>query len=711
MKNTLACGTIALLVLALTIDRSFAQTAEELYQKGIQLEEVKGELEKAIEVYKTLIDKHAPSKQVAAKALLHLGNCYEKSGKGEARKAYERIVREYADQQSVAAEARTRLAMLTKTENGREKTAMTTRQVWAGEGVDIEGKISSDGRYLSFTDWSTGDIAVRDLQEGVSRRLTHKGDWSSQAYADFSTISPDGKEVAYIWYDGKQCDLRVVGTDGSEPRVIYQNDEVPWFWPHAWTPDKKFIATTFYRKDRTNQIALVSTSDRSVRILKSFDWRSPGNLSVSPDGRWIAYSFAPKEDDKQQDIFLLATDGSENTVLVQHPSNDDSPVWSRDGRSILFCSDRSISPGLWLLRVANGRGEGNPELIKANIGNIFPLGFTEKGSFVYGIMGGGNDIYAVDFDPTKGELISQPKHLSEMHVGFSSAPDWSPDGNSLAYVVDSKSGFGFAGRAIVVKSLKTEKMHELPHEGFDVVGFALKWWPNGNSLLVSGRLDSAGKPPRFGLFQVDAHTGSGKFLDVRTSQSSEGHGGFGWHSDGKSIFYSRDTSDTGRAKIVRRDLSTGKEQDIFNYRIGDDLRFMSLSPDGKEIACWNIIKGTKSLLLIPTDGGAPREILKGTTDALREVAGTPAAIDWTPDGKYIVFGKRVSRDQTEFWRIALEGGEPQKIGIVNQRVHDVVVHPGGKRIAFSTRDYKPEVWAMENFLSRFTVPLSKNPAK
>ena len=30
--------------------RSFAQTAEELFPKGIQLEEVKGELEKAIEV-------------------------------------------------------------------------------------------------------------------------------------------------------------------------------------------------------------------------------------------------------------------------------------------------------------------------------------------------------------------------------------------------------------------------------------------------------------------------------------------------------------------------------------------------------------------------------------------------------------------------------------------------------------------------------------
>ncbi len=33
---------------------------------------------------------------LAAQALVHIGRCYEKLGKGEAQKAYEQVVQEYA---------------------------------------------------------------------------------------------------------------------------------------------------------------------------------------------------------------------------------------------------------------------------------------------------------------------------------------------------------------------------------------------------------------------------------------------------------------------------------------------------------------------------------------------------------------------------------------------------------------------------------------
>ena len=65
----------------------------------------------------------------------------------------------------------------------------------------------------------------------------------------------------------------------------------------------------------------------------------------------------------------------------------------------------------------------------------------------------------------------------------------------------------------------------------------------------------------------------------------------------------------------------------------------------------------------------------------------------------MLFGKKTGPEKTELWRIAIEGGEPQKVGVISQGVHDIVVHPDGNRIALSTRAYKPEIWAMENFLS------------
>ena len=92
--------------------RSFAQTAEELFPKAIQLEEVKGELEKAIEVYQTIVTQFSANRPIASKAQLHIGLCYEKLGNTQARKAYERVVRDYADQAEPTKLARERLRAL-----------------------------------------------------------------------------------------------------------------------------------------------------------------------------------------------------------------------------------------------------------------------------------------------------------------------------------------------------------------------------------------------------------------------------------------------------------------------------------------------------------------------------------------------------------------------------------------------------------------------
>ena len=57
--------------------------------------------------------------------------------------------------------------------------ALSLARVAEGEKVNprkitsfYPGAVSLDGRYLSFTDWSTGDLAVKDLESGQRRQLT-----------------------------------------------------------------------------------------------------------------------------------------------------------------------------------------------------------------------------------------------------------------------------------------------------------------------------------------------------------------------------------------------------------------------------------------------------------------------------------------------------------------------------------------------------------
>ena len=41
-----------------------------------------------------------------------------------------------------------------------EADGITLRQVWADSGVDDRGDVSLDGRFLTFTAWSTGAMAT-----------------------------------------------------------------------------------------------------------------------------------------------------------------------------------------------------------------------------------------------------------------------------------------------------------------------------------------------------------------------------------------------------------------------------------------------------------------------------------------------------------------------------------------------------------------------
>src|SRR5688500_18387573 len=85
-----------------------------------------------------------------------------------------------------------------------------SRKIWGDPGTNILGAPSPDGRYLSYVDASTGDLALLDLVKGDKRRLTHKAPGSKPGeFAYFSIISPDNRMIAYAWFNSQKFyDLR-----------------------------------------------------------------------------------------------------------------------------------------------------------------------------------------------------------------------------------------------------------------------------------------------------------------------------------------------------------------------------------------------------------------------------------------------------------------------------------------------------------------------
>jgi Tol biopolymer transport system component len=678
-RLTLGSFLLAGLVLAALANAQKEEPPPLLLEKATKLELIDGDLKGAIEIYQKILNLQGVSRAVAARALLHLGQCHEKLGNAEARKAYERLVREFADQEEEAGRARARLAAL-----GERNGAIRVRQVWAGFDEGIFGAPTRDGRYLTFQDGSE-DLAVRDLSTGLKRRLTNKGPRSLE-FALLSVPSPDGKDVAYAWYnkDGFY-DLRIVGLDGSNPRVLYANADVEYLEPTDWSPDGKSLLAVFYGKDKKTQIVLVAVRDGSVRVLKTFDQQAPERGRFSPDGRFVAYAFPQGPSADEHDIFLLAVDGSRETPLVQHPANDVVFDWTPDGKGILFGSDRGGTMSAWWIRSVDGKPSGVPELIKPDLGqDVDPMGFTRDGSYYYSVRTGMSDVSIAELDLVSGRVLVPPVLATQRFAGSNSRPDWSSDGRQLVFL--SKRGSGAWGaRAICVRDTESGEVRELASK-LNRVDW-VRWSPDGRYLLAAASVDGG-----FPICRIDVQTGEFE----RVVPKALGWPAV-WSPDGRAIVFHRYHNTAKALSVVVRDLGARQEKELFS--VADPSYYcasLALSRDGRQLAfaVHEAESQSNVLKVLPAAGGEARDLLRGVEMAF------PGSVAWTPDGLSLLFtGKPSPRgSRTELWRVSVQGGEPQKLDLTADKIRDLRIHPDGRHIAYTAGKDRIEVWALDHFL-------------
>ncbi|MFC1552804.1 tetratricopeptide repeat protein, partial [Candidatus Latescibacterota bacterium] len=687
-RKTLAiCMAISLI---LGICQSFAQTAEELLPKGIQLEEVKGELEKAIEVYQTIVTKFSANRQIAAKAQLHIGLCYEKLGLKEAQQAYQNVIDLYPEQNEAVKVANEKLSLLLKAEAilKKEDTEYNIRKVWTGSDVNSDGELSPDGKYLSFTEYkTTGNLAIREMVTGIKRRLTSEADWSNLEFAHSSRWSPDGKRLAYAWSIGNGNELRVTGIDGSESRILYKNEEFNCN-PQDWTPDGKNILATFVRNDKICQIGLISVADGSVHILKSLDQPHFPRVSISPYGRTIVYDFPQKEDSSKRDIYTISIDGKREIPLVNHSADDRLLDWTPDGENILFISNRTGTYDMWCIRVAEGNPQGDAELIKKDIGQIWPMGFTQQGSFYYSSEENVMNVFMIMLDLEKGTILCPPKEITQRFVGSNLTPDWSQDGEYLAYIsMRNTEQIGPNTFVLCIRSEQTGKVRELypPIKAT----WNLRWSPDARSIFIATEHKN-----RQGLYRIDLQNED--ITPVAQSEAGSIIKDFTFSRNGRFVFYVYYQWKKKVVSIMRHELKTGKEKELYRKDAPPDIGGLLVSPDGQYLSFGpSESENNHVIKIIPITGGEPVDLLRIKS----EYSGQSAHYIWIPNGKEILFVKKISnmnKNVYEIWRIPVKGGESKKIGLSNKRILLPRLHPDGKRIAFFTFKSVGEVWVMEN---------------
>jgi Tol biopolymer transport system component len=726
------------LILAVFITQLFSQTPSQLFQQGLLKENGEGDLKAALAIYEKIVGDENANRSLRAKAQLHIGICWEKMGKDEAQKAYNSVIQEFADQQEIVNEARTRLAKLDRPERATELSGMVVRKVWEGLDIDDFCEISPDGKFLSYVDRETGDLAIYELATGKKRNLTNKGSLkTSNVFAIYSRWSLDGRQIVYDWKNKSTVELRIIGLDGSKPRILYRNEEVEWAETHDWSPDDKQILACFSRKDGTNQIVLVSAADGSVHVLKTLAGKGyeslPVSMSFSPDGRYIVYDFPQKENSYKRDISVLSTDGSREISLIKHPAGECVLGWAPDGKNILFASDRTGIGCIWLIAVAEGKPQGSPELIKPIMGLSWWMGFTRKGSFYYRFSQTLNDIYIAKLDMETGKILIPPKKTIKGLKGSNTHPRYSPDGKYLAYLSIRDAQPGYNSKNLCIYSIETGEKREFYPKFKRII--APYWFPDSRTILFAG-LDFNSKG--WGHYQIDTQTGTITPILLPPEDSEQYR--HEWSNDGKSLFQGRISKTDNVSKIMLRDIKSGTEKELYRASSNDKF-YLSCSPDSKWLAF--IKRGMKVVLrIIPASGGEPLELYR-----YEQEDESHCSFRWTPDGKYILLAiRQPGQNKCSLWRIPAEGGEPRKLlleiediydlnvypvgkyillaiiqfgqkkstslwripaeggkslnfGLEMNNINSLSVHPDGQHIVFSTRTREfTEVWAMENFL-------------
>jgi len=650
-----------------------APEAERLLQKAIQKETVDGDLKGAIEQYKKIVALPGGNRAVAAKALLQLGQCHEKLGgaeEQEARKAYQRLVRDFADQAGIVAQARVRLAALGGP--GGAGGLVTRRVLTDASGV---GEVlTAVGKYIRGIDWDTGDVVQFEVVSGQTSRITNRGPWNeTEKSYDSQAFSRDGKQIAYNSYTKDWVpQLRIRNLDGSGLRTLYSEKD-SYVVPLDWSPDAGSILA-LHQRNKAVELTLISTADGSVRVLRSITSHLflSERASFSPDGRSVAFSFVREGSPPHGDVFLMTADGRNEVVVAGHPAEDQLLRWTPDGRRLVFLSDRSGTWDIWTVHITGGKQQGEPELLKKDFGYYSKvLGFAPDGSFYYKTDASLGGLYNGAVDLETGKVLVPPAPVTTRYTGPPSQSTWSPDGRNLAYL-SRRGGIGPGNNILTIRSAATgEERFLSPRLRFVN---QISWAPDGRSILALGITETED-----GLFRIDAET------SAITKLAGQGRFAPRLCPDGKTLVF------VAEGPIIKkRNLDTGEESEVVKGGM-----FYDLSPDGREV----VFEAKGAVKTVSLNGGEPRELFRGLAQYYN--------LKWTRDGRYIIAQARGTAS-SEIWGVPAQGGTPLKLGLSVPKLQYFALHPDNRRFAFSVNEgSKYELWVLENLLP----PAARTPAR
>jgi Tol biopolymer transport system component len=679
------------------LGHSIQQTAGELFEKALYLEEAQGDLQRAIELYRDIIKRFPDNRVISAKTILHIGFCYEKLGLKQAQEAYQQVVDEFPEQVEAVKVAREKLSLI----DNLEKSAPAIEDLSVRKVMEGWGKVSPDGNYLVSPNYQTGNLSLFDVNSGKKReiKLGARTKGENVEMIGFATWAPDSRALAYSWNVNQKHDLRLIDLDGGEPRILYQSADLDYIVPLDWSLDGKNILMGVSGKIESRGFAVFSLPDNNIELLNlknaGLNHESVRIHGFSPDGKSLLVTNLNSQQ-SVHDILLYSISEERVIPLIEGPADDRALGWTKDGKDLIFLSDRTGGQDLWVAKVAHNKVIGHPILVKRQIGAINSSGVTHDGAFFYQIRTGFVDVSISKIDLKLRKVLSEPKKIVKRYVGANTWPAWSHDGSKLLYISDRKQSPGEAGsnsNILCIHDVASNETKEL-RPALKYIRYGI-WAPDGKSLLLVGGDDESDRS----LYKVST-------LNGETSLFRKYDDGTGIQSpvftkDNSKIFFRcfkwNHLYEERKYEIKSYELDTQKEEILLTTKpeTAAYLYELALSPDETQLSFFTqSLKPICTILYImPAGGGEPKEILRyKLPDLIVQHC-------WTPDGNGLILAVgNLNSGATRFLKVSLKDSNAQDLGLNVDYLQRFSLHPDGKTIAFSSGKTAWETWALENFL-------------
>ena len=247
----------------------------------------------------------------------------------------------------------------------------------SGSGVSLVNKLTGETKPVYLSDYSwLGAIdcsaraglilAVTGTPDDKSQIRTFNPDGSDERKLvvesdeiNSARWSPTGESIYYLHGHGstKQLSKISVTRRGAEPVVLIDGLQSGRYL--TLSADGSRLAYT--REEHNSnlwRVDLPTAEKRTKPVISRVTSGTSfyGDLSFSPDGRWIAFALGPNRD--ETNIFKKPVDGGEPVQLTffEHAMTA-SPAWSPDGQRIAFISDQNGTAKVWMISANGGTAQ------------------------------------------------------------------------------------------------------------------------------------------------------------------------------------------------------------------------------------------------------------------------------------------------------------------------------------------------------------------